>query len=101
MAVGTTASATAAGTVSSTANSSERFWLSITASWLLGAQVPRHVRQQHDADGDADDGQRQLVEAIGVVEVGHGAVLHRGDDGADDDVDLRHAAGDDARNAET
>ena len=32
MAVGTTASATAAGTVSSMANSSERFWLSITAA---------------------------------------------------------------------
>ena len=68
---------------------------------VLRPQVPRHVGQQHDADGDADDGERQLVDAIGVVEVGHRPVLQRRDDRADDDVELGDAAGDDAGDAET
>ena len=55
------------------ANSSERFWLSITAVMVAGAQVTRHVRQQHDADRNADDGERQLVEPIGVIEMRNGA----------------------------
>ena len=68
---------------------------------VLQAQMPRHVGQQHHADGDADDGERQLVDAIGVVEVGHRAVLQGRDNRADDDVDLRDAARDDAGHAET
>jgi hypothetical protein len=34
--------------------------------------VPRHVGQQHHADGDADDGEAQLVDPVGVVEVRDG-----------------------------
>jgi hypothetical protein len=67
---------------------------------IAGAQMARHVGQQHDADGDAEDGEGKLVDAVGVVEMRDGALLQRGDDRADDDVELGDAAGDDARDAE-
>jgi len=52
--------------------------------------------EQHDANGDADHAQRQLEQAVGIIEPGHHAVLKRGDDGADHDGELGHAAGDDS-----
>ena len=67
---------------------------------VAGAQLARHVREQHDADGDADDGERQLVDPVRVVEVRDGARLQRGDHRADHDVDLRHATGHHARQPE-
>ena len=97
---GMTRSATAAGRVSAAANSIERFWLWCAASVAAGAERPGELGQEHDADGDADDAERQLVEAVGIVEPGDGAGLQRGDDRADDDVDLDDAAGDDARAGE-
>ena len=35
---------------------------------VVGDQVLRHLRQQHGADRDADHADRQLIEAIGVVQ---------------------------------
>ena len=61
-----------------------------------GAQMARQVGQQDDADGDADDAERQLVDAIGVIEERHRTRRQRGDHGADDDVDLGDAAGEHA-----
>jgi hypothetical protein len=62
---GTTASATAESLVKSIANSSERFWQSMT-----GRRRPaRRCRDvgRSTADGDADDGQRRgSVEPVGV-----------------------------------
>ena len=66
-----------------------------------GAERPRQIGEEDDADGDADDAERQLVEAVGVVEPRHRAGLERGDDRADDDVDLGDAAGNDARPGES
>ena len=31
-------------------------------------QRPRQFRQQHHADGDADDAERQLVDAVGILQ---------------------------------
>ena len=61
------------------------------------AQAARQLRQQHDADGDADDAERQLVDTVGEVERGHGARLSRRDCRTDQRVDLRYAAGDGGR----
>ena len=36
-------------------------------------QVPAEFGQQHHADGDADDAERQLIEPVGVIEIGDGA----------------------------
>jgi hypothetical protein len=62
---------------------SERFWLSITATSSPARRCRRYVRQQHDADGDADDGRAAARRAVGVVEIGDGALLERGDHAAD------------------
>ena len=62
--------------------------------------MARHIRQQHDANGDADDGERQLIEAVGIVELRHRPRLHRRDHGADHDVELRDAARDHAGDAQ-
>ena len=47
---------------------------------MAGLQRARQLRQQHDADGDADDAERQLVDAVGILQDGDGAFLRRGDD---------------------
>ncbi len=36
---------------------------------IAGAKLARHVRQKHHADGDADDSERQLIEAVGIIEL--------------------------------
>ncbi len=58
------------------------------------------IGEQHHADGDADHAERQLKDAVGIIEPRHHAVLQARDDGRDDDGDLRHAAGDEARHGE-
>jgi hypothetical protein len=63
------------------------------------ADRARDFRQEHRGDGDADNAERELVEAVRVVEPRHGARLQRGDDRADHDIDLHHAAGNHARPA--
>ena len=44
----------------------------------------------HDAEGDADQAERQLVNAVRVIKVRHRAILERRDHGADHEVDLQH-----------
>ena len=42
---------------------------------VAGAELVAEVGQQHHADGDADHAERQLEQAVGVIEPGHDAVL--------------------------
>ncbi len=67
---------------------------------IVLAEAAAELRQQHDADGDADDAERKLEQAVGVIEPGHDAILKRGDHGVEDDGDLAHAAGDECRRGE-
>ncbi len=67
---------------------------------VIRAETARKLRQEDDADGDANDGERQLIDAVGVIEPGHRARLQRGDHGADGEVHLRDAARDDAGDTE-
>ena len=62
-------------------------------------QLARDVRQQNDANGNTHYAQGQLIKPVGIVKVGVGARLHRGDVGADHDVELGDAARDQRRNA--
>ena len=64
---------------------------------VAGLEAAREVGQEHDADGDADHAERQLVEPVGVGEPGDGAVEERADLAADEQVDLHHAAGEERR----
>ena len=65
---------------------------------LAGAELPAQHRQQRRADGDADDPERQLVQPVGVEQVGDGAHRQqRGEPGVDDDVDLVDAGADGTR----
>ncbi len=56
--------------------------------------------KQHDANGDADDAQRQLIDPVGVIEIGDGAIDGGRDHGRNQDVHLGDAARDDAWYAE-
>ena len=67
---------------------------------IVVAETAAELRQQHDADGDADDAERKLKQAVGVIEPGHHAILKRGNHGVEDDGDLAHAAGDECRRGE-
>jgi hypothetical protein len=58
------------------------------------------LRQQHRANSDADDTERQLIQPVGIVEVRNRAVGAGGDNGADEQVDLGNTAGEDSRNRE-
>ena len=66
-----TISAAAAGSVSSRANSSARFWLCMRRAVVAGAELAGEQRQQRGADGDADHAERKLVHPVGVEQVGH------------------------------
>ena len=92
--------ATAAGKVSSSANSSAAVLAVDNRRFVAGAQFAAEIRQQHHADGHPDHAERQLEDAVGVIEPRHDAILEARDDGRDDDGDLRHAAGDEARHGE-
>ena len=61
---------------------------------IAGFQRARKLGQQHDADRYADDPERQLIEPVGILQDGDRAGLRGGDDLADEQVDLRDAAGD-------
>ena len=67
---------------------------------IAGLQRARKLGQQHDADRHADDPERQLIEPVGILQDGDRAGLRRGDDLADEEVDLRDAAGDRDRRRE-
>ncbi len=63
-----------------------------------GPDLARQQRQQGGADGDADHAQRQLVDAVGVVEIGDCAGRQeRGPDDVQHGVDLLQAAADGGR----
>ena len=47
------------------------------------------VRQQHHADSDTDETERQLEDAIRVAEPGNDTIFEARDDGGDDNSDLR------------
>src|SRR5690349_17997763 len=68
--------------------------------FAAGTKCPGQVGQEHNADGDADDAERELIEAVGIIEPRHGAGLERSYDRADNNIDLHDAAGDDARSGE-
>jgi hypothetical protein len=55
-------------------------------------------RHQHGADRHADNAKRQLNQAIGVIEPGHGAALSRRHHHGSNDGDLRNPAGHQAWN---
>ena len=38
------------------------------AGFVAGGDPVRHLRDQHGADGNADDADRQLIDAVGVIE---------------------------------
>ena len=68
---------------------------------LAGAQLARQQRQQGRADGDADHAQRQLGDAVGVVERGDRADRQqRGPHHVEHGADLLHAAADRHRRGE-
>ena len=50
---------------------------------VAGLEAAREVGEEHDADGYADDAERELVEPVGVGEPGDGAVEERADLAAD------------------
>ncbi|ODS01638.1 hypothetical protein AUC69_05025 [Methyloceanibacter superfactus] len=63
-------------------------------------EPPRHLRQQHGADGDADDADGQLVDAVGVIERRQGAGGQEGGDQRVGEQRELHAAGADDRGSE-
>src|SRR5690606_27823493 len=60
-------------------------------------QMPGQLGQEHRADGDADDAERELVEPVGIGDDGDRLIGLRRDDGAHEDVDLDDAARRDGR----
>ena len=71
------------------------------AGFVVLGQMPRQCGQQYHADGDAHHAERELVDPVGVVKEGNRARLQRGDGGADEQVHLIDAAGDDAGHGES
>ena len=58
--------------------------------WIVRGQASRHLRQQHGADCDPDHTDRQLIEAVGVVQRGkRPGRQQRRDDGIGKQRDLR------------
>jgi hypothetical protein len=58
---------------------------------VVGRMLARQMRQDHGAQRDAEDAERKFEQAIGVVQPGHTASdQERGDQGVDQQVDLRH-----------
>ena len=56
---------------------------------LAGFDMARQDRQHGNADGRADNSQRQLLQAVGVIEPGNGAGTdHRNQNSVDNHVDL-------------
>ena len=89
--------ATAAGMVSSNTSSMPRLSVAMAAASSPARRWRDSTGQQHHAGGRPNDRQGELVDAIGVVEIGDGAVLPGRDLRADHKVDLHHARADDSR----
>ncbi len=65
---------------------------------IAGGEQAAHLRQQDGAGGDADDADRQLVHAVGVIHRRQAARRQHGsDDGIGKDGDLRPCRADDRR----
>ncbi len=88
---GITIKATAEGIVRASETSAARL------SWVRDPVHPRpeaarQIGQQDHADGNAHHAKRQLVQAVGVVEPGHGPFVKAGHLTTDQQVDLHHTA---------
>lgn len=60
--------------------------------FIPGLEAARQIGKQDHADGNAHHAKRQLVQAIGVVEPGHGPFVKAGHLTTDQQVDLHHTA---------
>ena len=78
-------------------NSTERFCRLEASVGVSGLQRARQFGQKNDRHRDADDAERQLVEAVGLSQRRHRLVLAGRDRRADQRVDLGDAAGDSRR----
>ena len=97
-AVASTISAAAAGSVSSSASSTPRFCVSTAPAESPSAHLARQRRQDRGADRDADNAERQLVQPVGIVEIGDRAARQqRGERGRDQQVELCHPGAEHAR----
>ena len=68
------------------------------AALVAGGEPPRHLRQQHGADGNADHADGKLVDAVGVIERRQRAGRQEGGDQRVGEERKLHAAGaDDGR----
>ena len=65
---GMTRKATTQGIASSSANSMARFCAERAPAWSPADDPARHLRHQHGAHRNTDDADRQLVDAVGVIE---------------------------------
>ena len=69
------------------------------AGFVAGRDPVRHLRQQHRADGNADDADRQLVDPVGVIERRDRAGRQKArDDGVGEQRELRAGRADRRRN---
>ena len=65
---------------------------------IAGGKAPRHLRQQHGADGDADHADGKLVDAVGVIERRERPGRQEGrDQGVGEQRKLHAAGADDGR----
>ena len=68
------------------------------ARLVAGSEPARHLGQEHDADRDADDADRQLIDAVGVIERRERAGRQkRRDDRVGEQRELHPARADDRR----
>ena len=81
--------ATKKGAVSASDSAIVRFCACKAPPGSPAARKPAHLRQQHGARRDADDAERQLIDAVGVIDRGNAAGRqHRADDRIGEERDL-------------
>ena len=77
------------GAVSASDSAMVRFCACSARARIARREEPAHLRQQHGARRYANDAERQLIDAVGVVDRGHAAGRqHRTDDGVGEKRDL-------------
>jgi hypothetical protein len=65
---------------------------------VAGGEPPRHLRQKHGADGDADHTDRKLIDAVSVVKRRQSAGRQEGSDHrVGEERELHAARADDGR----
>ncbi len=92
-----TANPVAAGSESASASSSARDCEAAVGVAVAAAQARRDGRHHHRGDRDRDDAERQLVEAVGIIEPRHRGLGRRGDHRPRHQLELRDAAGEHPR----